>query len=124
MLSAEQPLYLSSLESYRFEPVRECWLVRLIEFDTGKPCALVRLRPGVIGQDFGVPGTLDPLLLAARLKGAPISAIDKFPYFVYIGIPSADWDKTRKVISSGQVQVIGWGELYRSPQDAARHSFG
>lgn len=124
IVNTGRPLYLSSLESYRFEPVRKCRLVRLIRFDTGKPCALVSLHPGVSGQDFGVPGDLDTLILATRHEGASLAPIREFPCFVYIGIPSLHWDSSRDEISSDHVQIIAWGELYASAEDAARHSFG
>lgn len=40
---AEETLYLSSLDSTRFEPVRECRIERLLTFDTGKVAAVARL---------------------------------------------------------------------------------
>ena len=120
----EQPLYLSSLESYRFEPVRECRLVRMIQFDTGKQCALVTLHPGVPGQEFDVSGDLDLFVIATRFEGTTLSPIVEFPCFVFIGLPSENWETSNEVISANEVQVIGWGELYRSAEEAEAHSFG
>jgi hypothetical protein len=118
-----EPLYLSSLESYRFEPVRECTFLRVIRFGTGKPCAIVRLNPGVAGQDFGVAGEMETFVLATRFEGASLAPIDEFPCFVFIGRPSDQWDASSDEITPAQVDVIAWGELYRSAEDAAAHSF-
>lgn len=123
-MHSEQPLYLSSLESYRFEPVRECRFVRLIQFDTGKQCALVTLHPEVLGQEFDVPGYVDLFVLATRFEGTTLSPIVEFPCFVFIGLPSESWDRSSDMIKADEVQVVGWGELYRSSEDAASHSFG
>lgn len=49
------PLYLSSLESRRLKPVRECRLVRFLILDTGKMAAVASLDPGFNGQDLGIP---------------------------------------------------------------------
>ena len=64
--------YLSSLESSRFEPVRRCRLVRRLQFDTGKPCAVVSLDPPAIGQDFGEPEDLCELIVTTRHEGASL----------------------------------------------------
>ena len=82
-------LYLSSLDSARFEPVRECRIERLLTFDTGKVAAVARLSPGVIGQDLNVTSDIDMVVLSPRHE-----------------------------------EVIGWGELYRTRDDAERHAFG
>ncbi len=47
---SDRTYYLSSLESDRFKPVRECVLVETIHFDTGKEAVVGWLDPPVIGQ--------------------------------------------------------------------------
>jgi len=115
-------LYLSSLESSRFEPVRRCRLIRRLRFDTGKPCALVSLDPPVIGQDFGELEDLAELIVTARHEGASLFPIEEFPLFVHLGLLRAPGDPD--VISAADVEVIGWGELYRTADDAENHRFG
>lgn len=61
--------YLSSLDSVRFEPVRECRFERLLTFDSGKVAAEARLSPAVIGQDFGRGDDVDTVILAPRHEG-------------------------------------------------------
>lgn len=116
-------MYLSSLESRLFASVRKCQFIRVLEFESGKPCALVALSPGIVGQDFNVPGDIERCVLATRHEGASLSPVDKFPCFVHIAIPSADWDDDAEQISPDSVRVIGWGELYRTAEDAAAHRF-
>jgi hypothetical protein len=118
----QEILYLSSLESVRFEPVRQCIFVKKLRFDTGKECALVRLSPGVVGQDFNVGAEIEQFILANRHGGATLFPIKRFPCFVHIArllIESVD----RDVITKDDVEVIPWGELYRSQSDAKRHAF-
>lgn len=117
-------LYLSSLESRRFESVRECRFTRVLEFDNGKPCALVSLIPGVVSQDFNVPGGIDQFVIATRHNGASLSPVDRFPCFIHIAIPREGCDDGAEKISPDSVQVIAWGELYRTAEDAAQHKFG
>lgn len=120
----DSPLYLSSLESERFELVRECRLVRFLTFNTGKIGALVTLTPGISGQDFGTGEDLFSFVLTTRFEGTSISSIDEFPCFVFIALPRQEWDNSSGEITAQDLQVIGWGELYRTAEDATRHKFG
>jgi hypothetical protein len=118
-----QPLYLSSLESVRFEPVRECRIVELLTFDTGKVAVLATIKPGVAAQDFGTGEDISTVILTTRFEGASIIPIDKFPCFVFIAIPSAGRSMLSSPIRTDDLQIIGWGELYRSADDARHHKF-
>lgn len=119
----DRPLYLSSLDSVRFEPVRECHFLRKLRFDTGKECALVRLDPPVVGQDFGSGQDLDQFVVAARHEGGTLFPVSEFPLFVFVGL-LRDGVAGAAEISTADVQVIGWGELYRTAEDARAHRFG
>jgi len=119
----KQPLYLSSLESIQFEPVRECRIVDFMTFDVGKVVAVASLRPGFPGQDFGIGEDIDTVYLTARFEGASIDRIDKFPYFVFIAIPSGRKVMLSSPIRKDDLQVIAWGELYRTFDDARYRKF-
>lgn len=118
-----KPLYLSSLESVRFESVRECRFVEFLTFDTGKLAAHVTVQPGVQGQDFDLTEDITALILATRFEGDSIDHIEKFPLFVFITIPSKAKRMPSSPLRTDDLQIIGWGELYRSRDDAARHKF-
>jgi hypothetical protein len=118
-----QTVYLSSLESYRFEPVRECRLLDTLTFDTGKVAVRASLQPPVIGQDFD-RDDIDTVVLAARHEGVSVAPIDEFPCFAFIAIPRTAGLTISSPVRSDDLQIIGWGELYRTREDATDHVFG
>ena len=118
-----KPLYLSSLESSRFQRVRECRLLQYLTFDSGKVAAHVAVQPGVPGEDFHLAEDIKALVLATRFEGDSIDNIQKLPLFVFIAIPSKEKGIPSSPLRADDLQVIGWGELYRSADDAANHRF-
>jgi hypothetical protein len=121
---AGRTLYLSSLESTRFEPVRECRIVDQIAFDTGKVAVVAWLQPPVVGQDINRAGELHTVILAARHEEASVAPVSEFPCFVFIAIPRVGRTTLRSPVRSEDSEIIGWGELYRTHADAASHVFG
>lgn len=122
-LDALGDLYLSSLESSRFEPVRRCEPIHRLQFATGKDAILVKVEPPVVGQDFGSADDIDVLLVTPRTEGGQLFPISEFPLFVYICLPITDLTSSTNV-ATDDVTVIAWGELYRTAEDAAEHRFG
>lgn len=116
--------FLSSLDSARFEPVRECRLRRQLTFDSGKVAVEARLRPAVIGQDFNRGSDIETVILSARHENASLDPVNEFPCFVFITIPRAEHDVLKSPIHADDLEIIGWGELYRTREDAERHAFG
>jgi hypothetical protein len=116
-------LYLSSLESERFEPIRTCEFVSEVAFASGKVGVVVRLDPPVVGQDFGTGADLSLFVLVARFANESVSPVSSFPCFVHIALPHPDWDTASEFISVSELQSIAWGELYRTAADAEIHSF-
>lgn len=122
-MQAPEVFFLSSLESYRFKPVRTCRMVREVVFDTGKVGMVVRLEPPVLGQEFNSGVDLNRFVLSTRFVGESISPISSFPCFVHIALPIPGWNDTAETVSATDLQVVGWGELYRTADDAAAHKF-
>jgi hypothetical protein len=116
--------YLSSLDSTRFEPVRECRVQRLLSFDTGKVAAEAQLSPAVVGQDFNRGPDIESVILSARHEGASLDPVNEFPCSVYITIPRREQGVLESPIRSDDLEIIGWGELYRSREDAESHRVG
>ena len=116
-------VYLSSLESTRFEPVRECRILETLVFDSGKLAVRATLRPAVPGQEFNRVKELDTVVLAPRFEGASVAPIDAVPCFVFIAVPREGLEALSSPIRSDDLEIIGWGELYRSREDASRHAF-
>ncbi|UJP40226.1 hypothetical protein [Cellulomonas palmilytica] len=115
--------YLSSLDSARFEPVRECRVERRLTFDSGKVAVEARLSPTIVGQDFSRASDIDTVVLSCRHEDAEIDPVRKFPCFVFITIPRRDDYVLQSPIRSDDLDIIGWGELYGTREDAERHSF-
>jgi len=123
-MQAPETYYLSSLDSARFEPVRECTVRRHMPTESGKAALIVDLNPPVPGQDFDRAGDISTVVLAARFEGSTVAPIDEFPCFVHIAIPRANSPIGYDSLGSAELQVIGWGELYRTAEDARAHRFG
>jgi len=122
-MQIDDTYYLSSLDSSRFAPVRECMLVGRLLFDTGKPAAMMKIDPPVIGQDFNLGTDIDTVLLANRHEGETLFPIKEFPCFVYICRFLIEVPYNDQIISNKDVEIVGWGELYKSRKDAENHSF-
>ena len=115
--------YLSSLESTKFSVTRECVFQKRLRFRTGKECVLVKVCPPVIGQEYGVAEDIDLFVLTARHEGRGLFPIKAFPCFVFIARPLTDGIETRGEIGKEDVEVVAWGELYRTKSDADQHVF-
>lgn len=116
-------LYLSSLESDRFTRVRECRFVRPIVVGDQKPGVVVHLTPGVPGQDLGAVEDISSFVLTTRFEGTDIRVLEEFPCFVFIALPGVALTPELERIAAVDLQVIAWGELYRTATDAEEHRF-
>lgn len=117
-----QVFYLSSLESSRFERPRKCRFERALSFDTGKAAVEAAISPPVNGQEFNRVPEIARVILAARHAEVSIDPVTEFPCFVFIAIPKSDV-VIQSPIRSGELEIIAWGELYRTMEDAERHVF-
>jgi len=114
--------YLSSLESTRLKPVRTCRVTESVVLDSGKPAVLADIDPPVIGQDFG-RDDIGSVLLTARHEGASVDPVSEFPLFVFVAVPAVEGRPLVSPIRSDELEIIGWGELYRTAHDAEHHVF-
>ena len=114
--------FLSSLDSERFAPVRECRFIRVVSVGD-KPAMFVSVTPGILGQDFGSPEMLGELILTTRFEGDDIRAISDFPCFVFIALQKGELTDGLSRIRAEDLEIVGWGELYRTAADATAHTF-
>ena len=115
--------FLSSLDSYMLEKPRACDFVALTRFDTGKECVVAVVDPPIPGQSFGSGADISQVMLAARHEGDRLSAISEFPCFVFVARPLVPGIECRQCVTATDMEVIAWGELYRTRDDAERHVF-
>lgn len=114
--------YLSSLDSYEFEPVRTLRVMREAHFTTGKKALLGEIHPPANGQPFGRVGDIARVLVTARFEGDDLFDIERFPCFVFVcAYDESTLDEAR--IEREDLQILGWAELYRTADDAAAHRF-
>jgi len=112
--------FLSSLESDVFSSVRTCEFKGKLTFSTGKEFARVIVDPPVPMGAFGLTVALDELVLSARHEGHDLFPIKEFPCFVFVArlLTNAETN-----IEAKDVQILAWGEVYRTSEDAATHHF-
>ncbi len=116
-------VYLSSLESKTFEPTRKCRFLKKLIFDTGKECMLVELDPPVNGQDFGISEDIKRVVLSSRHEGDSLFPVKEFPCFVFITTSLVEDITACERITNSDLQILAWGELYRTASDADAHIF-
>jgi hypothetical protein len=69
-------------------------------------------------------GDLEEVVLTSRHEGEPLPpAARSFPCFVFVCRPLVDDVQGRDAIDKDEVEIIGWGELYRTRSDADNHVF-
>lgn len=115
--------FLSSLDYKTFSVTRKCVFQKRLRFRTGKDCVLVRVSPPVIGQAYGTGEDINLLVIAARHEGKGLFPIEEFPCFVFITRPLIDDIEAHEEIGKEDVEILGWGELYRTRADADQHVF-
>lgn len=120
---SNETYYLSSLESQIFEPTRKCTFLKKLGFNTGKDCVIAEIDPPVIGQQFGSGDDITYVVLANRHEGDTLFPIKEYPCFVFIARPLIENIFSSKIISKYDLQIMAWGELYRSKSDADNHVF-
>jgi hypothetical protein len=106
------------------EPVRECIFVRPVHFHSGKAAALVKLSPPVPGAVFGDNAAeISDVIVTSREEGENLFAIKRFPCHVYIARLRRPGVTTESTLGKADLEILGWGELYRTRTDAAQHVF-
>lgn len=113
--------YLSSLDSVKFGETRRCEVTKVHHLSTGKPCLLVKVSPPVSLQERGLIGDLEGLVLVSRHEGQDIVAPTVFPVFVFIARLLSEVDDAP--ISKDNLEILAWGEIYRTKDDADNHRF-
>lgn len=106
--------YMSSFDYLSFQDVRKCTFIKRMDFDTGNECVLVKLKPAVSGEPYGVAGDLEDFVLASRHEGEYLFPISSFPCFVHVLRPLGDDVVEKDVVSAGDFENVAWAELYRT----------
>jgi hypothetical protein len=100
---------------------RACWFKSRLR-DAGRDdCMLVAIDPPVIGQPYGLGGEdIYYLLLASKWQGRTLWPISEWPFPVYVLRPLRKSILHDSEVDHTQMQLIEWGLLHRSYEDAIR----
>lgn len=113
--------FLASTEGYGFDVPRACYRVRRV---AGRAPAddylVVRIDPPLDGQSFGRgEHDLDKVVLATRHQGATLFPVSEWPTYVHVARLLGPAEKKDR-LEAGDLDSIGWGELYRTEAEARR----
>ncbi len=111
--------FLASSEGYCLEQPRSCKRIKRLRSDNRDDLLLVKVKPPIAGQPYGLCGRdIDTLLIATRHKGDSLFRIRKWPVFVHVARLLIENPERREQIHDNEFQSIAWAELYRTEEDA------
>jgi hypothetical protein len=58
------------------------------------------------------------VLVAVRHQGASLFPINEWPVFVHVARPLIDSPELREKLRDDELELIAWGALYRTEEDA------
>ncbi|UWQ06665.1 hypothetical protein [Aliiroseovarius crassostreae] len=113
-------LYISSLESERFRPVRKVTVEDVTALNTAKPALIVQIE----GKDGStLDGVSGRYVLIDRHAGYRVDKIETFPHFVFVCALQSDFDPLDE-LDKDHLSIIAWGELYDTPAIAKKWTGG
>jgi hypothetical protein len=127
-MTQESPpaFYLGSAEfTGDFARPRACWPQCLLGGPDSREYLWVRVAPAVIGQAFGLGGRdLEDLVLSPRHLGSSLAITGEQPVAVHIYIVRNEGILKSHSFGARDVEMVAWGEIYRSQSDAAAAQAG
>ncbi len=84
---------------------------------------LVDIDPPLPGQRFGLGGSdVTSLVISSRHHGHTLYPISEWPSYVYVARVVDNRTPPASELSRGQVELIAWGTIFRSLQEAAEYA--
>ncbi len=98
---------------------RACWTIGRLKDAVRDDYLLVEIEPPLSGQSFGL-GAKDIafLLLSTKLKGRSLFPITEWPCYVFVSRVLDEAVLKSLAFSAGQVEMIAWGFLYPTLEEA------
>ena len=98
---------------------RACWAKARLKDSVRDDYMLIGVAPSIIGQPYGLASqNIDDLLIATRHQGFSLFPITEWPSHVYIARLLDMSVAQTLVFTKDQVEVIGWGMLFLTLDDA------
>jgi hypothetical protein len=107
-------------ESEKLAVPRACWLKGRLKDCVRDDCMLIRIEPALVGQGFGL-GDKDifDLIISPRFDGGSLFPITEWPNHVYVARILDEEIMKTLVIRSDQAELIAWGMLFKTFDEAA-----
>ena len=114
----EADFVMTSSEGYNLEEPRDCVVLQWLDGDCPNRYLLVSIDPPLIGQNYGL-GSRDvfEVVLASRHRGYSLCSIVEWPAYVYVALPLGDIRSKPGRLGKDDLELIGWGEIYRKRED-------
>jgi hypothetical protein len=111
--------YLTSSEGYNLEQIRACYKRQRLLGDHPDGYMICEIAPPILGQPFGL-GTQDihEIIIASRHGGHSIFSIKEWPAYVHVARLTSHVVNDKFVITEGDIESIGWAEIYESSASA------
>jgi hypothetical protein len=114
--------YLSSDDVYEdsdFAKPRKCWSIKRLRGEIRDDYLLIQIFPPIIGQPFGLGAKdIDLVIVASRHQGVSLFPIASYPVWVHGARPLVDDIESRDMIHGAESEVMFWGELYETEENA------
>jgi hypothetical protein len=116
--------YLVSGERSDPQVPTACWSAVRLRDSVRDDYMLVTIRPAIVGQKYGLGSRdIDHLILSTRLSGTTLFPIRAWPCHVYVMRIKNDAILISHFMSREDVEMIGWGTLHLTEDDARRVAF-
>ena len=120
--SSAPNFYLASSEGYDLETPRACYAVRRMGGREADDYLVVTVSPPLMGQRYGLGDKdIDTVVLATRHGGSTLFPVSEWPLAVHVARILHERDIEGR-FEKGDLELIGWGELYRTEAEAAQPS--
>jgi hypothetical protein len=115
--------FMSTAGEYRpLAAPRACWRISRLKDMVRDDHMLVGIEPVLDGQRFGLGAIdVDRLIISTRVEGQTLFPISQWPAPVYVARILDDTVLSSKEFTRQQVELIAWGMLFRTPDEALDH---
>jgi len=117
-------LFLSTAsESRELAIPRACWAKGRLRDQLRDDYLLIEIEPPLIGQKYGLGDQdITRLIISTRLEGESLFPLRERQYHVYVARILDDAIIKTRAFTPGQVELIAWGTIFPTLDQAAVHA--
>jgi hypothetical protein len=119
---AAADFFLASSEGYGLESPRACRIQKMLRGRVRDCYLVVEIDPPLAGQRYGRgEENINVVVMATRHEGQNMFPVSEWPLSVHVALLARHLDLgTTDMLSDDDIELVGCGELYQTPADAAR----